>query len=403
MIMKRLGISFVLAAALTCVSCIYDFDPQVEDASQFVVVEGDILIGDYSYFRVSESRNLKDLNVFISRFTGTASVECDDGTSASARGSLGEFLIDTRNMKPGKKYRFSVTIPEMDGKIYYSDWVEVHQAGVIDSVTYTIDPQTKSEMWINVTSHNDNDEKYYRWMSSENWEYCADYYATFYYVPDQASKRDYGPGKVLEYENGENTNWCWKVGTVSDVMLGDLSELSQTKFVNHKLYSIDKHDRRVSYLYSPQISQVAISEEAYRYWSSMSKNSDDVGGLFSPQPSECRGNIHCAQDSTELVLGYVGASTVSRCRIFIAQADTRFYEKKKESGTQPEPTLVQKSEWRAYYLEGWLPFQPHFDEEGGMADPVAMEQFDWLPARCLDCTLLGGTKDKPSWWPNEHR
>ena len=88
MIMKRLGISFVLAAALTCVSCIYDFDPQVEDASQFVVVEGDILIGDYSYFRVSESRNLKDLNVFISRFTGTASVECDDGTSASARGSL---------------------------------------------------------------------------------------------------------------------------------------------------------------------------------------------------------------------------------------------------------------------------------------------------------------------------
>lgn len=391
--MKR---KFLLTALLTVLltgGCIYDFDPQVEGGQQFLVVEGDILVGDMSEFTVSWTRDLSALADEATRYEpGSLRIVCDDGSSLEALSMSGRFLLDTRGLSPDRKYRVELSI---SGDNVCTDWLEVHKAGVLDSLNYVIDPLTKEQMWICVTAHaEDSDEKYFRWRCEETWEYHAQYMAGYYYVKDSRY------GKVLPFENGENTFWCWKEGRVSDIMVASTADLSDPRFICHKLYSIGNTESKASYLYSPQVVQTAVSEEAYRYWAALSRNTADVGGLFSPQPSECRGNLRSERNPDKLVLGYVSASTVAKKRIFVSEGLDFFY-KGRSSGVSPE--YIAKELWPMKYSAGMRPYQPHYVEGADDLDPIAMDMYEWLPSECVECTRQGGTKNKPVWWPNDHK
>jgi len=40
--------------------------------------------------------------------------------------------------------------------------------------------------------------------------------------------------------------------------------------------------------------------------------------------------------------------------------------------------------------------------EGELIDEL-VDVFVCAPIRCVDCTLRGGTKNKPGFWPNDHQ
>lgn len=386
--------------ALSATSCVYPFEPEVEWSDQYYVVDGDILIGSYSTFKLTRSLSLNSPSYFPPQ-TASFSIESEDGKRYNYGGELGVVTADTRNLDPNVRYRLIVEVN--NGVIIESDWLEPRNSGKLKDVEFEIDPITKSVVWFNVSSDNQDGENYYRWICHENWEYHSDYFAQYYYVPQHTSGRVVIPGEVLPFKGDDNIYWCWVENTSARILVGNTSDMSGSGFNKHKIYSIDCTDQRLSYIYSVEISQMAISEEAYRYWNTLDKNSDDVGGLFSPQPSECRGNLHI-RGKNEMVLGYISAATISSKRIFYYDADHHFYKKKSNSMAEEDlPVFIQRSEWETYYQDGYLPTMPHYSDENPMLDPVAMGWYDWCRASCVDCRIAGGTKNKPSWWPNPHK
>ncbi len=53
----------------------------------------------------------------------------------------------------------------------------------------------------------------------------------------------------------------------------------------------------------------------------MKGNTENVGSIFGSQPNEITGNIHCVSNSSEPVIGYIGAGRSQHERIFISNSD----------------------------------------------------------------------------------
>jgi hypothetical protein len=156
----------------------------------------------------------------------------------------------------------------------------------------------------------------------------------------------------------------------------------------HPIKTIYNTDKRLSYLYAIEVFQKGLSEEAYKYWETLLKNNDGSAGIFAPQPNEMRGNMFCADDPDEMVLGYISCCDTKSRRIFIDRVDHRIY-KSEENCFQESKTVDL---WKSMYKSGWDVVD---------VDPISGEIF-WAPRKCVDCRV-NGTKNKPSFWPNDHK
>lgn len=395
--MKKRQLLILMLMALMTGACIYDFNAEVPGTEGIVVIEGDILIGDYTRVRVTTSMPLTG-NDPARTLASTVTVEASDGTRYTGRNGSS---IDTRFADPGLEYRLVVS---NDRGTYASAWAPVLQAAAIDSLAYTISDD-HTTMTVDVSAHGGPENLYYRWIAEETWEYHAPFQASHFFVP----RNTYLKGKLVErdtvamYEDGENTYYCWNHGQVSDLMIASAKDLTENRIVRHPLYAMDRYEQRISYIYSVLLIQEALTETAYRYWDMMQKNSSDVGGLFSPEPYEMRGNILNVDDPDEMVLGYVSVTAPSTLRYYIHSYEIMF-ARSKPGEYDIEPTYVQKNDWYRYYRQGYSVYMLHTDEGAGTGrETEADYEFDWLPNRCVHCEMLGGSKVKPDYWPNNHK
>ncbi|MCL2502982.1 MAG: DUF4249 domain-containing protein, partial [Bacteroidales bacterium] len=107
-------------------------------------------------------------------------------------------------------------------------------------------------------------------------------------------------------------------------------------------------------------------------------------------PSELRGNIRCISHPDDRVFGYISAGTRSVEKIFVTAQDIgiyRYYQCQPLDMSvfaeyQEPPTNLE------IYHMGYRPV-------GDIGD------FEWLIQECVECTTRG-TKNKPSFWPNDH-
>ena len=374
--MKKSILLLVFALTAFCAaSCIYDFNPDLKGQDGYLVVEGDILIGDYTNVSVrfsdplqpDKDRETKSVNV------RRVTVEASDGTVYTRSGSWG---VDTRNADPKQQYRL---VLEIEGRGTY----------------------VKKDMTLDISASGEG-SRYYRWTAQQTWEYHAPYDASHFYVPvggilnGEVMLRD----TVAMYESGQNYYWCWNSAAVHEMMMASSAGLSENRIVRHPLFSMNCYEQRCMYLYSILICQEGISEEAWRYYQAMERNSTDVGGLFSPEPSEMRGNIYKEDDPSELVLGYVSVSAPRIQRFFISMTS---FGRMRRDAYADEPVYVPRNEWRKRWREDWSVYMLHTDEAAGTGrESEADYEFDWLPTYCVDCRRQGGFKTKPDYWPNDH-
>lgn len=396
--MKKIFLLLAIALTAFCAaSCIYDFNPDLAGQDGYLVVEGDILIGDYTNIAVRLSDPLKvndkDPKPVVS--VRRAAVESRDGKVYSRSGS---WSIDTRSADPNQEYRL---VLEIDGRgTYVSQWAPVEKTAAIDSLAWTYSADKKS-MTLDVSASGEG-SRYYRWTGQQTWEYHAPYDASHYYVPvggilnGEVMLRD----TVAMYEGGTNYYWCWNSAAVSELMMATTAELSENRLVRHPLFDMSCYEQRCMSLYSILLCQEGISEEAWRYYEAMERNSTDVGGLFSPEPSEMRGNVYNENDPSELVLGYVSVSAPVIRRFFVSMTS---FGRTPRNYYADEPVYVPKNEWRKYWRNDWSVYALHTDEAAGTGrESEADYEFDWLPTYCVDCRRHGGVKTKPDYWPNDH-
>ncbi len=369
-------------------SCKEIYDPHIESkVTGLLVVEGFINSGQgTTTIRLSRSSDLEN-TTFNPESGAQVNVEGEDGSSFLLSDSgNGEYSNAQIALNAGAKYRLHIRT--MDGKEYVSDYTPVKYTPLIDSITWQ---RENGGLRIYANAHDSqNIAKYYQWKYEETWEFHSAYYNELRYITDPITTNPIAVDYKYPDQHTDTTIYkCWNTLLSSAITLGSTEKLT-SDVVYLPVQYIEPHSEKLSVLYSINLRQHAISHDEYLFLQKMKKNTEQLGTIFDPQPSEISGNIHCLTDPSEMVIGYVEVTQEQVKRIFISNgqlpdwnynADCVFIEidNKKDSiaryGIGLMPTLVSKKD----PFRGIISFFASFP-------------------RCVDCTLRG-VHQKPDFWP----
>jgi len=382
MLITHLRIFAQLAMVTVCAGCVYPFEPKgYNEINNLLVVEGDIIANGTTVVKLSRSVKLssEEKNLPVERYAGVQ-VESSKGVVYSARETAaGVYEAATMNLDLSALYRLHITT--RNGMRYASEYIPVSTSSIIDSIYYSIDEKERC-VNIYVSAHNPvGNTRFYRWSCEQDWEFTSDYRATITYNTTG--------GMYTGFPVGYDIFTCWKKETYGSLVIDDTSTQSQDLIVDKKVLTIHAGDVRLSYLYSVTVVQRGLTPEAFSYWNTLFKNSETMGSVFSSMPSEYRGNITCLTQPDQIVLGYINATTLSTSkRLFIEKP---FHTKASCLGDDLKAfSMADRTTANRLLVEGYLPLNE------GPDNTVV-----WAPNRCVDCTIRG-TKNKPSWWPNDH-
>ena len=397
-------IALYLAGLLLTASCIYPFEPETPPVDRCLVFEGNLVIGESSTMAV---RLLQPLSGSIVTDTdtwninGEARVECTDGTVINGvprlRGSNEvAFIFNLTNASVKEAYRVWFTDDETK-KVYRSNWMKVEKAPLIERIDFVPDDKNV-KVRLTLTGPTD-DTRYFCWTYTEDWEIHSDFLPLYLYRygVDPYNIR----GQAYEEIQGEyDKYYCWNSSSSKELFVADTRDLNSRTLPARQIASFGRTTSRCQELYCISVTAYGISADRYAYIHHMNEVSNIQGDLFSPNPSAMRGNLRCEQDSTELVLGYVGVCQTTMTRAFFE--GTRYYTGRVDNSVRFFPNLSEPLEAESnekgydyFYMLGNRPLYLVADENGD-------EKMQWAPRRCVDCTVKG-TKNKPSYWPNSHK
>lgn len=372
---------YLLPLSLLLASCVYPFTVDVGENQQSILsVEGSILIGEESEFYFTRTIALdSDESAVIYETVDEIWVEDDAGerylfTQLHEGSGIYRYVLDGTSMAIERQYRLCFIY---EGELFYSTFEKVLVTPEIESITY--EAIQEDRLRVNISSHG-VENCYFKWRYEEVWEDRAIY--PFVGVFDDTLSRFVDS----PYAEDEDPRYiCWKYDSSYEIIIGDPSSYSGYYVSNRNIKDIIYTDRRISKLYCIEVFQQLISKDEYMYWSNIKKNSEETGGIFSQLPSELKGNITCANLSEESVLGYVGVSTITTKRKFIAAEEISLYRRE---GLCPQYELSKDPEMDilSWYRSLW---------SSGFA-PVGV---NWVKIECTDCRLTGGTKNRPDYWP----
>ncbi len=391
--MKRV-LLLVLSLCVFC-RCVYDFNPtDMWETAEVVAVEGDILVGDTSYFRVSSTISLSDTShtditdagVWVEDAVGT---RWDSAFDSERQ----RYMVNTSELPVTGEYKLCIDLPGR-GR-YESALMGVMVAPPIDSISYSV-AKDRTSLSIDVTTHDSEnaDVLYCKWIYEEDWEVTAKYMPELgYVIPPSWSIHK--PGMGVRTEWGQRRYYyCWNKSHEGKYVIASSERKADNLIYREKINTIYNRDQRLSYLYSILVRQTALNKEGYTYWETLERNTSETGGLFAPQPSELRGNVYSLANREEFVLGYVNVSTVSRERLFVDCRKLAIYR-------WPWPDqldTVSSPWWLQAYVSGKRPVSYYKKENGELDKNLAWWTSD---PRCVDCNLFA-TKKKPKFWPNDH-
>ena len=379
------GIMAILAILLGT-SCI---DEYVQDAETqqtgILVIEGTIT-GD-SIVTVYVNRTVR-----MDQTATTGGVEhgaevrilCSDGTQSGAGTEVegGKYVVPYHALDMSKSYCLQV---KTGGKTYQSEFMQPLQTPPIDSL-YWYKENTEAPVDIFISTHDPEEKaRYYLWTFDEDWE-IVPYYNTTYYAKIEGSNEVFIP-----YETNPNPYYhCWNRMRSQHVLIEDATRYAENNIVGYPLQTFPCSDDRVCYLYCISVTQQALNEEAYQYYQNKQKMTEEMGTIFSPMPSELKGNITCLEDPEVEVVGYIHVTIPVFRRLFITREDVyldngecRLYTREEVLRMNPGAFSPLEVGFRYVYngAEGYNP--------------------NWARFECVECTAKG-TKVKPDFWPNDH-
>ena len=353
--------------------CITEYEAtEIKETAGILVVEG-IIADEESVITLSRSINLSDRELYNPVYVDNANVyiECEDGTQWSAEPHElswwspprnGKYVIKTSKLDTNRKYRLKIEIEELDQNCvtekgymacptktyqYVSDYSYPIKTPEIDNLFWTKRAQREPVNIYISTYSVDNQVLYYRWTYKEDWEINSVYSV---------------PGYPY---------FCWSTYKSREILLGSAEKTTFGQLTD-KILELSPSDRKLSVLYRITVTQNAISKRAYDYFANIKKNSEQIGSIFAPIPSELRGNIVCTTDPTRPVIGYIEISSTTQKTMYISGKDV--YERHSictiEQFEEPPPPG-----------SGYIPYEDGYVFVG-----------------CVDCTYYG-TTPKPEDWP----
>jgi hypothetical protein len=156
---------------------------------------------------------------------------------------------------------------------------------------------------------------------------------------------------------------------------------------------------KIELKYSIQVRQYALTPDAYHFWESLKKNTEQLGSIFDAEPTQLKGNIHNIKDDSDIVIGYISAGSITTKRIFI-------------SNDQLPPQWLPNYPYDCGLDSAWY-FHPRtgFNDVKAFLVPeleIPVSSYGSGPKpsgytassrECVDCTIRGTTKQPDFWQP----
>ncbi len=394
--MKLKKYGYLLYLLLFLSSCVSEFNADLPSQDDdILVVDGYIVAGRKAVFNLSKSFLLNDASIPQKALDVQAEliIVGSDGYQSRPATPLGKgaYQIEVGELDDNVAYGIQI---KYDGNTYCSELAKPMKTPEIDSISW-MQPENKETVAIRVSTHgSDSNSKYYAWSYAEDWEIYAQYYTVVFYDP---LKEEYYEDLSAPYY------YCWKSNNRNKILIGTTESLVENRLINKQLYEHSSQNSRFSMLYSVLVTQRAITKSAYDYYQNTMIFNEEMGGLFTPQPSEVGGNIICQTDPAKKVIGYVEIlKNVSEKRIYIYRGDIQgtatilcnLNSLDSVRNYMKEHELYKLS---LYYGLGYRPVS--YNAPNGNYELID----GWTDAVCTDCRESGGTKNKPDFWPNDHK
>jgi hypothetical protein len=373
-------------------SCIEPYlPPPIQSPSGFLVVDGFLNSGrEASMIILSRTQNLADTLNPLAETGARISVESEhQGSFLFTEVGNGLYTLPALNVSAGERFRLNIITT--NGREYESEYVAVKATPAIDSISWKVEG-AGVQVYTN-THDTQNNTWYYRWSFEETWQYTSAFESTYDFVNRQLVPRT------------EDIYHCWRTQPSTNIIIGSSTRLTQDIIKEFPLQFLPADSEKLGIRYSILVRQYALSKEAYEYLQKLEKNTENLGTLFDPQPSQLTGNIRSVSDPQEVVIGYFDVLAEQQKRIFIGKhqlpewsvttgyeackADTVDIETTPRPGESPPiPNGYMFIERRIYIKV--------FDDMGNIINKPTIGAVI-SPTNCVDCRTRG-TNSKPGFW-----
>ncbi|MBW3467144.1 DUF4249 domain-containing protein [Arthrospiribacter ruber] len=378
-----LTIYSLLLFILLATGCRDPFEPEIINQNlAILVVEGYVEIDGISEITLSRTANVRDTsqinmvagaNVFLTRDSGN---ERWDFTEK--QGEPGKYVVD-ENLNPNWEYVLHIWLP--DGQRFRSK-----------AMSPIITPEMEELGWLRddagveifVSTQGNNEAQYFLWSFNEDWIFNAGV-ASFLIFEEE---------RVRNRTEEERIDRCWDNTRQPRIVLQNSARFDGNTILERELVRIPNLSEKLQRRYSIEVIQRAIDQEAFDFWEILRKNSDDIGGIFSPMPSLISGNIEPENaSSNQKVIGHVSMGRSASKRIYIDNADVF-------------PWRVEIPEYEFCNLStDTIPVSNAPSRfRGGTEIPAREVLQDFLligyrgaSRQCADCTLRGSNV-RPEFW-----
>lgn len=315
-------------------------------------------------------------------------IETEDGQAYESTGSdtAGRYVISHPVLSTEGRYRLRIVTDQTE---YVSDFVDALVSPPIGQLTWEVE-NGGVQFHVSTTDPN-NASHYYKWEVVETWKYLSRHPSIFIY--------DRVLDSIRFREPFEMNSTCFTSVIVPDIHIATSEGRSSDAISAYPVHFVPEISEKMRLRYSMLVKQYVISEAAYRYWTVVKENSENLGDIFGPMPAEIRGNIHPADGVGEgRVVGFIEAAVIAQRRIFIDRNELppvwnwKYDDDYTECGDR---------EFTAADAEAFLANNPGFSVAYGYQRPDHVPyytHFSVAPNRCVDCTLRGGTLQTPSFW-----
>ncbi len=371
----------VLILPVFLATCVEKYMPELDKYENLLVVDGMITNkpGPYT-IKLSRSSAINvsgykpqagaEITIFDDVGNSETLIETEPGVYSTSQSGIQGVI--------GRKYK--ITITTSDNNIYESDYEELYGPSQIDSVYAEVEYHHNSlyselvgyQFYIN--SHIiGNGSNYFLWKLEETYEYNSDFFINFIF-----------DGILRPVTNIDTLYTCWRTNKIEELFTYSTEHLQQQNILKLPLNYVSTETKRITIMYSLLVKQYSITDRAYHFWNSLQNQNSAQGSLYSQQPYQIRGNIYNVNNRNDPVLGYFGVASITEKRIFVPRpSNVSFYYSSCELDYDGMMflNLTPESYWPEYIAIG-----P--DGKNGLASDA-----------CFDCTLKGGSTDKPLFWP----
>jgi len=375
----------LLVSVFLMTSCIEPWESGIEEQLELISFDGSLIKGkEVQVINISRTTGLvdpkklplRDCEVYIqdNLLNEFPFEEVLDG--------LYEGEIHDEDLVIGRKYKLIAIAPS--GARYESEYERLTAPVPIDSIYYEIedkiDPITGNEFsgvqfYADVKA-TDTTSRYFRWMLDETWEYTVGTPISWIY------DIVWGELEKIRPDNKYELFRCYKNVEIDDILLTNTINLASNAKKKVNLHYVSARTDKLRIKYSLFVKQYPINPEAYDYWNQNRIALQGPGGLYNTQPGQPITNMTNVNDSTEKVLGYFWASSLTSRRFT--------FLKPKELLVEDEFCELVEFDYITHIIDGTLPVYIYYDEGAGIEYTA--------PPACFDCQSRGGSLTKPDYW-----